>query len=244
MKKFIGIAAVILGASSLLLFGIFATDLSKDKGKSKETTKNQGSKDMETKEKMDNTQVDTEVNTEVDMEVDTEVDMEVDTEENTDKVLIVYFSLTGNTRKVVNEIQEVTNGDVFEIQPDFNYYQVKSRTEMEELGKEQVNNGFKPEITNSVADIDSYDLIIIGSPVWWYSVTPPVMSFLSIYNLDGKRVAPFCTCGSDEGDFFSQFEDAIPNAEVLEGMILTEAEIADENGMAEKVESWISRLSE
>lgn len=156
-----------------------------------------------------------------------------------EKVLVVYFSLTGNTKYVASIMKDFTEGEVFEIQPDFDYSKVQSRSEMEELGKQQVEEGFKPELKNSVTDIDAYDLIIIGSPVWWYSITPSVMSFLSQYDLAGKKVAPFCTCGSVAGDFFTQFEEAIPDAEVLKGLILTEEELRDEGEVKEKIRIWL-----
>lgn len=159
-----------------------------------------------------------------------------------DKVLIVYFSLTGNTKKVANIMKDTAKGDIFEIQPDFDYSKVTSRTEMEELGQKQVDEGFQPELKNSVKNIEEYDLIIIGSPVWWYSVTPPVMSFLSQYDLKDKKVAPFCTCGSVAGEFFTQFEEAIPDAKVQKGLTLTEAELNDEEGLNEKIDTWLDEL--
>ncbi len=158
------------------------------------------------------------------------------------KILIVYFSLTGNTNQVANMIKDFTKGEVFEIEPDFDYSKVQSRTEMENLGKEQVKEGFQPALKNSVTDIDTYDLIIVGSPVWWFSVTPPVMSFLSQYDLAGKRVAPFCTCGSVAGDFFTQFEETIPDAEVQKGLTLTEDELKDEEEAQEKIRIWLEDL--
>ncbi len=159
-----------------------------------------------------------------------------------DKILIVYFSLTGNTHEVTNIMKDLTNGEVFEIKPDFDYFKVQSRKEMEDLTLKQVEEGFKPGLKNSVVDIDSYDLIIIGSPVWWYSVTPPVMSFLTQYDLAGKKVAPFCTCGSVAGDFFTQFEATIPDAEVQKGLTLTEGELTDEEGVKEKIRIWLEDL--
>lgn len=161
---------------------------------------------------------------------------------NQEKILIAYFSLTGNTGKVADILKDKTEGKIFEIEPDFDYSKVKSKKEMEALGQEQVDSGFKPELKNSVTDISSYDFIFIGSPVWWYSVTPPVMSFLSQYNLEGKTVIPFCTCGNIEGDFFTQFKDAIPDAEVLEGLTVTEADFVDEEELDKKIQTWLDEL--
>lgn len=168
--------------------------------------------------------------------------MQRDVSAKTDKVLIVYFSLTGNTNKVANIMKEITGGDVFEIQPDFDYSKVQSRKEMEDLGLKQVEEGFRPGLLNSVDNIDSYDLIIVGSPVWWYSVTPPVMSFLDEYDLSGKKVAPFCTCGSVAGDFFNQFKDAVPDADIQEGLILTAGEISVDTAVEKTIREWLEGL--
>ena len=161
---------------------------------------------------------------------------------NQKKVLIAYFSLTGNTDKIAAIIKDKTEGEIFEIEPDFDYTKVKSRKEMEELGQEQVSTGFKPELKNSVDDIASYDMIFVGSPVWWYSVTPPVMSFLSQYDLKGKIVIPFCTCGSVPGDFFTQFEKAIPDAKIQEGLTVTGADFTDEKELDNERQAWLDEL--
>ena len=162
--------------------------------------------------------------------------------DKTGNVLVVYYSLTGNTRKVANTIKEMTKGDTFVIQPEYDYLKVKSRTEVEEIGKKQVEEGYKPKLKNSVSDIKAYDLIIIGSPVWWFSVSPPVMSFLSQYDLKGKKVVPFCTCVSAYGNFFTQFRNAIPDAEVLNGLVVTESELNDEGNLKRKIETWLKEI--
>ncbi len=216
MKKFVIVIAVILFMVILLLFGMLLIAIQRGNTDNKEK-----------------------------IAASLEPSRQKTAEDESDKaakVLIVYFSLTGNTKQVANIMEEFTNGVVFEIQPDFDYSKVQSKAEMGQLGKQQVNEGFRPELKNTVADIDTYDLIIIGSPVWWYSVTPPVMSFLSQYNLEGKKVAPFCTCGSVAGDFFTQFEDAIPDAEVLNGLTLTEAELQKDEESKEKIKVWLEDL--
>ncbi len=159
------------------------------------------------------------------------------------KVLIAYFSLTGNTDKVAGILKDKTEADIFKIEPDFDYFQVKSREEMEELGMRQVEEGFRPELKNSVSNMEDYDYIMVGSPVWWYSVTPPVMSFLSQYDFTGKTVIPFCTCGSVYGEFFEQVRAAIPGAEILDGLSLTESELQNETDMNTKIDAWLKDLN-
>ncbi len=159
------------------------------------------------------------------------------------KVLVVYWSLTGNTKKLAGMIKDMTGGELFEIRPEFDYLSVKSRTEMENLGKKQVDEGFQPELKTKVENIGQYDLIFVGSPVWWYSVTPPVMSFLTKENLKGKKVVPFCTCGSAYGNFFSQFKSAIPDSKYMEGISVTDSELTNETELKNKVEKWLEAVN-
>ena len=154
------------------------------------------------------------------------------------KVLIAYYSLQGHTREAANLIKDMTGAEIFEIQPVENYL----RADVEEIAKKQVAEGYKPELKNSVSNIEEYDTIFIGSPVWWYSVSPPVMSFLSQYDFEGKTVVPFCTYGSAYGDFFKMFKDACPGAEVLDGMDVTNSESEDMDKVKEKIRLWLEEI--
>ncbi|MCX7711828.1 MAG: hypothetical protein N2484_18450 [Clostridia bacterium] len=154
------------------------------------------------------------------------------------KVLIVYYSLTGSTREIAGNIKDMTGGDIFEIQPEEDYH----RPDVEEIGKKQVKEGYKPKLKNSVANIESYDTIFVGSPVWWFSVSPPVMSFLSQYDLKGKKIVPFCTCVSNYGDFFKQFEKAAEGAKVLNGRDFKSPEFKEKDKVKTKIETWLKEI--
>lgn len=109
------------------------------------------------------------------------------------KVLVVYFSYTGNTKFIANKINEVVGGDIVEIETlkpydkDLNY--------VFEQSKEEISNYFKPEIVNNIKNIEKYDTIYLGSPTWWYTIAPPVATFLYKNNLEGKKIIPFLTNG-------------------------------------------------
>ncbi len=154
------------------------------------------------------------------------------------KVLIVYYSMSGNTDKVANFIKELTGGDVFSIQTVENY----ATADVENIVKKQISDGYKPKLANSVSNIEQYDTIFIGSPVWWFSVSLPVMSFLSQYDLKGKKVVPFCTCGSNYGDFFRQFESACKGAKVLKGIDFISSELTDMDNVKSKLGDWIKEI--
>lgn len=109
------------------------------------------------------------------------------------KVLVVYFSYTGNTHALAEDIHKETGGDMTGIEPAVPYD--KDYDKVVEQGKKEVNSEFKPPIKTKIADISSYDIVFIGSPVWWATIAPPVATFLSTHNLEGKKVIPFITHG-------------------------------------------------
>lgn len=154
------------------------------------------------------------------------------------KVLIVYYSMSGNTDKVANSIKELTGGDIFSIETVENY----ARADVTDVVKKQISEGYKPKLANSVSNIEQYDTIFIGSPVWWFSVSLPVMSFLSQYDLKSKKIVPFCTCGSNYGDFFKQFEKACKGGKVQKGIDFKSEELNDMDKAKSKLENWLKEI--
>lgn len=109
------------------------------------------------------------------------------------KILIAYYSYSGNTKKVAETIQETTGGDMFEIKTEGTY--PSEYRPMTQQAKKEIQEGYRPKLTTSVADISKYDVVFLGSPNWWGTITPQVSSFLETYNLSGKKVIPFITHG-------------------------------------------------
>lgn len=109
------------------------------------------------------------------------------------KILVAYYSYSGNTQKVANTIHEKVGGDIFEIKTEGNY--PEDYKEMVQQAKKEIQDGFRPKLTTKVENISQYDIIFIGSPNWWGTITPQVSSFLESYDLSGKKVIPFITHG-------------------------------------------------
>ena len=116
---------------------------------------------------------------------------------NNKKIAVIYFSATGTTKNVAEYIKNTTNGDLFEIIPkekytdsDLNYSNDTSRA-----NKEQNDSKARPEISNDI-DVDSYDIIYLGYPIWWGDVPKIILTFLDNHNLNEKTIIPFCTSGS------------------------------------------------
>ena len=109
------------------------------------------------------------------------------------KILIAYYSYSGNTKEVAEAIQKEIGGDLFEIKAEGTY--PDEYRPMTEQAKKEIDAGFRPKLTTSVADMAQYDAVFIGSPNWWGTITPQVSSFLESYDLSGKTVIPFVTHG-------------------------------------------------
>ena len=112
------------------------------------------------------------------------------------KVLVAYFSWSGNTKSIAEKIQTQTGADIFEITPVTPYPSDYNETAYG-IAKEQKEKGIHPPINNT--DISSYDIIFVGTPAWWYTMAPPVMTFLAENNFEGKTVVPFVTHGGGGG---------------------------------------------
>ena len=118
--------------------------------------------------------------------------------QQTGGTLVVYFSVTGNTKSVAEKIASVTGADIYEIKAaleytdeDINYNDSDSRT-----SKEQNDSSARPEIGSKEISLDGYSTIYIGYPIWWGEEPRIMDTFAESYNFDGITVIPFCTSGS------------------------------------------------
>ena len=158
------------------------------------------------------------------------------------KVLVIYYSLTGTTRSIAAMIRKKTGGDVFQIETVRTYPAEYSATTEE--AKRELETGDLPALKKKPPDMSSYDLILVGSPVWWYTVSTPVMSFLRQADFAGRKVSAFCTHEGGIGKFFQHFEEQAKNAVVFEGLDLYKPGQAGEGEVYKVLDIWLSRLRE
>ena len=111
--------------------------------------------------------------------------------------LITYFSASGVTEGVARTIADVTKGDLFEIVPekkytdaDLNWRDSKSRSSVEMNDQKA-----RPKISSRVDDMDEYDTVFVGFPIWWGIAPHIIDTFLESYDFSGKTIVPFCTSG-------------------------------------------------
>lgn len=132
------------------------------------------------------------------------------------KVLVVYYSKSGNTEAVAKMIQERTSGDIYEIETLRTY--TRERPAAADIPKEERETGNLPELKGTLPDVAQYDVILIGSPIWWYTVSTPVMTFLRDTDFQGKTVAGFYTVAGDGRSFDKDLRAQASNAQVRESI--------------------------
>lgn len=158
-----------------------------------------------------------------------------------DKILVAYFSATGTTKKVAEDIAKVFDATLFEIEPaqpyteeDLDWQNEESRSSIE-MKKDQ---SIRPEIKNKVKDIDQYDVVFLGYPIWWYIAPTIINTFLDENNLDGKTVYCFATSGGSPIDpCVENLQKQYPKINWKEGKLLNNATIAE-------IEDWKSQINQ
>jgi flavodoxin len=158
------------------------------------------------------------------------------------KVLIVYYSHTGSTKSIAEAIRQKTGGDVFEMETVRTY--PSEYTALTEEAKRELTTGDLPALKKGPPDMSPYDLIVVGGPVWWYTVSTPVMRFLKEADFAGGKVAAFCTHEGGIGKYFSHFKEQAQNAVVLEGLDLFKPRQARQGEVDKVLDSWLGKLRE
>ena len=156
------------------------------------------------------------------------------------KVLIAYFSATGTTKRLAEKIAGVTGGDLFEIKPekpytaaDLDWTNSNSRTSLEMKDK-----NCRPEIAFKIEDIEKYEVVFVGFPVWWYREPSIIDTFMESYDFSGKLVIPFATSGgSPIGNSGENMQKLAPDAKVLEGKCFPVNVSEDE--LQNRIKEWL-----
>ena len=123
------------------------------------------------------------------------------------KKLIIFYSYTGNTRKVAKYMAEKIGADIEEIKTDISYS--SDYDKVVEDAKAMIREKRTPKIKDIAVNLDNNDTIILGTPVWWYSMAPAMRSFLSQHNLKGKKIYMFATNGGWLGHTFEDMKELL-----------------------------------
>ena len=154
------------------------------------------------------------------------------------KMLVAYFSHTGNTRAIARQIQEATGADVFEIVPAKPY--PAAYGDVLARGRQVLKDNVMLGLKSEVPDLAPYDVIFVGSPNWFNTIVPPVMTFLSARDFSGKTIVPFMTHGGGGlGKSQQDLQRLAPGATLLEGRAFRGDAVAD---AGEDVRTWLRGL--
>ena len=154
------------------------------------------------------------------------------------KMLVAFFSHTGNTRAIAGMIQEATGADIFEIVPANPY--PESYGDVLARGRQELKGNVMPELKSEAPDLAPYDVIFVGSPNWFNTIVPPVMTFLSSRDFSGKTIVPFMTHGGGGlGKSQQDLKRLAPGATLLEGRAFRGDAVAD---AGEDVRTWLRGL--
>ena len=127
------------------------------------------------------------------------------------KMLVVYYSWSnGNTKRIAEQLTNGTGADIARIETAEPYS--GSHEDVVEQGKREVEAGFKPQINPISVNLADYDVIAIGTPTWWYTMAPAVLTFLTTNDFTGKTVIPFMTNGGWPGHVIKDMKDKCKGA--------------------------------
>ncbi len=150
------------------------------------------------------------------------------------KILVAYFSASGKTKRLAEKLAEEVKGDIYEIKPkvpytkeDLNWMNKNSRSSLEMKDK-----SFRPAVMDNNANIQDYDEVLLGFPIWWYVAPTIINTFLESYDFSGKKIVLFATSGgSGFGNTLRELKVSVPQD--------TQIEEAFVNGSANDIEKYI-----
>lgn len=153
------------------------------------------------------------------------------------KILIVYYSLTGNTQFIAETLRDSIEADVLELKP-IKELKADSGTRFM-WGGYQSTMKKKPKLMDFDINPLEYDLIILGTPVWAWTFSPPMRSFLSKFDFTGKRVALWMSHAGDGIKAMIRFKEALKSANIVESISFQDPLKKDPDENKEKAIAWI-----
>lgn len=156
------------------------------------------------------------------------------------KILVAYFSASGVTAKAAWKLSEAIGADLHEIKPevpyssaDLNWMDKKSRSSVE-----MNDPSSRPTIAEKLADMEKYDVVFVGFPIWWYVAPTIINTFLESYDFSGKTIIPFATSGgSGMGKTNEKLGPSCPGTTLLQGKLL------NGNLSEYSLKNWVKNLN-
>lgn len=154
--------------------------------------------------------------------------------------LVAFFSASGITAKLANDLAEAIGADLFEIEPAVRYTaaDLDWRNQSSRSTIEMKDAASRPAVARKRDNMDEYDIIFVGFPIWWYKAPTIINTFLEAYNFTGKTIVPFATSGgSDIGKTNEWLAPSCPSAKLIDGKVLKGT------SNREMLDSWVKSLN-
>lgn len=155
------------------------------------------------------------------------------------KALVAYFSASGVTKKAAQNLAKVAGADTFEIKPAVPY----SRSDLDWMdknsrsSKETHDPSSRPEIASTLSDMEKYDTVFLGFPIWWYLAPKIISTFLESYDFSGKTIIPFATSGgSGMGKTVDVLKTVCPKANFKDGKMLNRV-------TEQELKTWVNSIA-
>lgn len=159
------------------------------------------------------------------------------------KTIVIYYTYTGHTKYIAEMIKKRLNCDILKISPEKEYSK-----DYDSVVNEYQNNESTKEtpILNKIdIDLSEYDKFIIGTPVWWYTIAPPIRTFLKENNLKSKTIIPFATNAGWLGRTFKEIESLCTDSKIEKEMNIVFSEDYTRNDLVtniKEIEKWIDNI--
>lgn len=166
------------------------------------------------------------------------MEVQMEAQNQTRKILIAYFSWSGNTHEIAKQIHQKIGGDIFEIEC-VTPYSKNYNTCLDEAQRDQ-NKQVRPALKTHVKNMEQYDIIILGYPNWWASIPMPIASFLEEYDFSGKTIVPFCSHGGGRfGQSISAITKLAPHSKILDGLSVS---YSGGSSLSKEITAWLNKI--
>ena len=157
--------------------------------------------------------------------------------EKAENILIAYFSWSGNTRDIANNINSRIDADIVELTPVDPYSDDYNTVLME--AQEDQHRQARPELNEHIDSMEQYDTILLGYPNWWASIPMPIATFLESYDLSGKTIIPFCSHGGGRfGQSLTAIAKLAPDSDIGEGLSV---HYSGDSTLDDDISEWLSQ---
>lgn len=163
-----------------------------------------------------------------------------DSVDKASKIAVVYYSWSGNTKYVAEQIASFFNAKLFEIEPSVPY--TKNYGAVVEQAKKELNAKFKPQL-KSIPNLAEFDFVFLGTPNWWGTFASPIRTFLDKCDMSKKTIVPFITHkGSAWGDYLKDLKYVCKNSDIKEGLELWGSSSLKSKKTEQEISKWCNSI--